>query len=237
MTQKPTNAAGPTTLESPGTEEMLRRILTAVEGNKRRGWLELALAIILSLATLCSTWCGFQSSRWGGVQNSSQAAADTAERQAAEDTIVGLQIRTFDGIMLLEYWRALRQNDPVAKDVLYARMRPVLQAAVTAAINAGLLKDPTVAGPLQRPEYVLEQETQAARLRAEAHALQKTAKDAGRVSSSYVIMTLLFASILFFGGITGTFSARPVRVGLGFVALVLFVIAIVILAGLPVAGA
>jgi hypothetical protein len=49
-------------------------------------------------------------------------------------------------------------------------------------------------------------------------------------------MTLLFASILFFGGITSTFGSRPIRTGLGCVALLLFLIAVVILAGLPVAA-
>lgn len=226
---------GESTLPTRGDPEvLLQRILAAVEGNKRRGRLELVLAIILSLATLCSTWCGFQASKWGGVQNSSQAAADTAERQAAEDTIVGLQLRTFDGMSLIEYWRALRQADTNTQEAIFARMRPVLQSSLKAAIAADVLQDPTVSGPLQRPEYVLEQETSAARLRIEARDAQQIARNAGKASSSYVLMTLLFASILFFGGITGTFASRPIRTGLGCVALALFLIAIVILAGLPV---
>jgi hypothetical protein len=66
-------------------------------------------------------------------------------------------------------------------------MRPVLQTSLKAAIAAGVLQDPTVAGPLQRPEYVLEQETSAARLRVEAHDSQQIAKapskPAARMSS------------------------------------------------------
>ncbi len=81
----------PTSTEKPNTETLLHRIIVAVEKDRGRGKLELAVAIILSLATLASTWCGYQASEWGGLRSTEQAAADTAERQAAEDTIVGLQ--------------------------------------------------------------------------------------------------------------------------------------------------
>jgi hypothetical protein len=220
--------------ESTGTDAVLNRILAAVEGGKRRGRLELAMAIILSLATLCSTWCGFQAKQWGGVQSSSQAAADTAERQAAEDTIVGLQLRTFDGISLLEYWRALRQKDAEVHEGIFARMRPALQAAVKGALEAGVLHDPKAVGPLQRPEYVLEVETNAAKLRVEAREAQQAAREAGQVGGAYVLMTLAFASVLFFGGITGTFSQPRIRIGLGCVALVLFLAALATLVRLSI---
>lgn len=158
----------------------------------------------------------------------------TAERQAAEDTIVGLQIRTYDGIVTLNDWRTLRENEERTKAALFARMRPVLQATLTAAFDAGVLKDPTFAGPLQRPEYVLEKETSA------AHRGARTAEyRQGRRAREQLVRhhDSLVRHDSLFGGITGTFSARPSRVGLGCVALVHLLISIGILAGLPIAGA
>lgn len=226
--------AATTPSAAPDHEALLLRVLSAVEKDKRRGRLEIALAIILSLATLASTWCGYQAGQWGGVQTARQAAADTAERQAAEDTIVGLQLRTFDGIVLLNYWGALRQKDTLTGETIFKHMRPSLQKAIEASVAAGVLTNPEVAGPFQRPEYVLEEEQNAARLREEAGRLNIEAQEAGRAYGEYVLLTLMFASVLFFGGITGTFSSRRVRNALGCVALLVFVITMFWLAGLPV---
>lgn len=222
---------------APDTDAMLRQILERVSVDRRRGRLELVLAIILSLATLSSTWCGYQANQWGGRQSGNQAAADTAERKAAEYTIVALQLRTFDGIALLEFWEALRQNDAERQAAVRARVRPQLRAAIDAAIADGALHDPTKPGPLHRPEYVLAEEQAAAQSRDEAARHRAEAGRAGSASDAYVVLTLMFASVLFFGGITGTFTARRVRIGLGCIALLLFLFALVQLIKLPISAA
>jgi hypothetical protein len=97
-----------------------------------------------------------------------------------------------------------------------------------------VLENPDLPGPLQRPEYILIEEVNSKRLRTEASELHKAAKIAGHASSRYVSLTLMFASVLFFGGITGTFTVRRVPVGLGGIALVLFLVTVTMLIGLPV---
>lgn len=200
----------------------------------RSGRIELAIAVILSLATLASTWSGYQAKQWARIQGDHQSAADTAERTAAEDTIISLQTRTFDGIVLLAYWTALREQDTATAGSLHAHMRPQLRVAVDASLAAGGLRDPTVAGPLERAEYALPEESDAKRLRDDALRLNGEAQKAGRVSGEYVLLTLLFASVLFFGGIAGSFNHRPIRIMLAGVSLVLFVIAMGMLAQLPI---
>ncbi len=213
---------------------MLNRILTTLEKDRLRGALEVAVAVILSLATLASTWCGYQASLWGSVQSAQQAAADSAERLAAEDTIVGLQLRTFDLLEVREYWTALRQKDTATSDEIFAHLRPQLRRAVEASIAAGVLENPEVPGPLQRPEYILPEEQNARRLRDEASQKHTEAQEAWGISGNYVSLTLLFASVLFFGGITGTFTVRRVRVALGSVSLILFIVTMAMLLALPV---
>jgi len=171
---------------------------------------------------------------WGNIQSSRQAAADTEERQAAEDTIVGLQLRTFDLFEVKEYWAALRQKDTEASNAIFAHMRPSLRKAVEASLAAGVMHNPEVAGPLQRPEYTLAPEQDAKRLREASASLNVSAQVAGRASGQYVLLTLSFASVLFFGGIAGTLTARRVRVGLAIVALLLLIVTAAFLVGLPV---
>lgn len=220
--------------DSPSeTHALLHRVLKAVEKDSRRGRLELLVAIVLSLATLASTWCGYQAGQWGGVAGSNQVAADTAERQAAENTIVGLQLRTQDGLVILELWRALRQGDSKASETIKLHMRPSLRQAVESSIAAGILTNPEAPGPLQRPEYVLPEEQRAAVHREQAGQHRAKAGAAGERAGQYVLLTLMFASVLFFGGIAGTFTARRVRFGLAVVALASFLFAAARLLMLP----
>ena len=221
-------------VESLNDRAILERILASVQKDTGRGRLELATAIILSLTTLGTTWCGYQAQQWGGLQSTSQAAADTNDRKAAEDTIVGLQMRNFDLLEVKDYWAALRKNDKETGDIIFAHMRPQLRSACQAAIASGVLHDPSQPGPMQRPEYALKEEQDAKQLREESRKLNETAQAAGQACGSYVLLTLMFASVLFFGGITGTLTARRVRVGLAFVAVALFLTTLVQLMRLPV---
>ena len=215
---------------------MLRRILELVEKGRSRGRLELVVAIVLSLATLSSTWCGYQSSQWGGEQSSSHMAADTAERKAAESTIVALQRRTQDGLVVLEMWRAMRAGDTASVETIRAHMNVVLRTAFQASIDGGILTNPEAQGPLQRPEYRLEEEAEAAVMREDAKRLKNEASIAGRAAGQYVLLTLMFASVLFFGGIGGTFADRRIRTVLAGIAVLLFLVAASMLVRLPVYG-
>jgi hypothetical protein len=236
MNDVPPDATEHSPTETSTHEALLHRILAAVEKDRRRGRLELALAIILSMATLSSTWCGYQAKSWADQQSTKQAAADTAERNAAENTIIGLQLRTFDGIVMNEYWAALRQKDTETSDTIFSHMRSQMRKAIEASVAEGVLTNPEVTGPLQRPEYLLTEEVEAKRLRAEAGRMNAAAQEAGQTAGSYITLTLMFASVLFFGGITGTFTARRVRIGLACVAFTLFVVTAAFLVQLPVSG-
>ncbi len=204
--------------------------------SRRSGRIELAVAIVLSCATLASTWCGYQATEWAHIQDDRRSEADTAERESAEYTIVGLQTRTFDGIELLALWNAIRQNDTDAAAMIQRRLRPQLQKAVEASLAAGLLTDPTVATPMERPEYVLTEEKQAKQRRADAARMNTLAAEAGSVAGRYVSLTLLFASVLFFGGIAGSFTHRRIRIGLAVASLVLFLFTFGLLTRLPISS-
>lgn len=231
MHTQPQDSPPPT---GPSTEMLLARVLSAVESSGRRGRFELIIAILLALTSLASTWCGYQASNWGSSQLLIQDAADSAERQAAEDTIVALQLRTFDGISMLSLWEAIRNGDESAQRAHLSRMRPQLRLAIEAALADGVLTDPTVPGPLQRPEYHLAEEESAKAGRAEAARLRSSVQVAGRASADYILLTLMFASVLFFGGVTGTLGSPRARRFLGGAAVLIFVIAIVRLTVLPV---
>lgn len=228
------NSALPPDTERPDVEAMLKRILSAVEQKSRSGWLELLTAVILSLATFASTWCGYQASQWAGKQSAAQAAADTAERVAAEQTIVGLQKRIQDEIAVMEYWRAMRQGEAEVANTIFERFKPALKAAIKVTLADGFLERTDVPGPFERPEYVLESETLSTQKREEAKVLKREATAAGAAAGSYVLLTLVFASVLFFGGIGSTFKRSSIRVTLACIALLIFAVALISMLRLPV---
>ena len=90
-------------LEAQSTEQTLARILAAVEKTHRKGWVELAAAVVLSLATMSSAWCAYQSKLWGGVQSSKGGAAAAATQKASEDRLYAGEVRVAEAITAL--WR------------------------------------------------------------------------------------------------------------------------------------
>ena len=60
---------------SSETRELLQRILKSVEPEKKKRGFEIAVAVVLSLATTASAWCAYQSKLWGGAQAARGGAA------------------------------------------------------------------------------------------------------------------------------------------------------------------
>lgn len=220
---------------SQQTAAMLQRILEAVERDRRNRWVEVGCAIVLSLATTTSAWCAYESTRWGGVQTFRLAAAAAASRESAAATLAALQSRAFDASMGISWMQAKHQGDPRQERFLFDRFRPEMKKAVEAWLKTDPFNDPNAPlGPLRMAEYVQPELETARRFEADAAREYAAAMHANQTSDAYVLLTVLFASVLFFGGIAGTLESRRLRVVILGIALVLFLVTIVWLAGMPV---
>ena len=71
----------------PETNDLLQRILKAVEPArpKPRRKFEALAALVLSIATIASAWCAYQSKLWGGAQAARAGAGAAAAREIAEE--------------------------------------------------------------------------------------------------------------------------------------------------------
>jgi hypothetical protein len=69
--------------------------------------LEMTGAILMSLAALLSTWCGFQNSRWSGIDSSQLAEVNLKHSEAMEKTLVLNQEYMTDGIVMLNLTNAV----------------------------------------------------------------------------------------------------------------------------------
>jgi hypothetical protein len=234
MQTKELNA--PAEAATQNTEQMLRRILAAVETKHRKGWAELVCALVLALTTMCSAWCAYQSKLWGGLQSTHGGAATAAARKAAELRLSANEARVLEAAIFVRILEARTEGKDQVASFLTSRLRPPTQAALTAWWETDPLKNPQAPrSPFQMPQYKQAESEEA------EHQEQRTSEEsaaagvAGRNSDTFVLLTVLFASVLFFGGIGGTLESRLLRRVVLSIAMALFLVTFTALVTMPVA--
>lgn len=219
----------------PPPTELLQRILNAVEPEKRRRGIEIGCAVVLALATTASAWCAYQSKLWGGVQLVRAGAAFRAGREGAVNSLGAMQARAFDASMFISYMEARFERNAPLEEFLVQRFRPEMKLAVEAWLKLDPLNDaaapPT---PFRMAEYVQKELAEVARQEELAAQAMADSREARRFSDDYVLLTVVFASVLFFGGIARAFDSRAVRSVLAILAVTMFLGTLVALATMPI---
>jgi hypothetical protein len=223
--------------ESPpqDTAAMLRRILSAVEPAKRKPGFELACAIVLALATTASAWCAYQSKLWGGAQAARAGAAVRAGREGAVNSLAAMQLRAFDASMFIAYMQARFETNTAMEAFLAQRFRPEMKSALEAWLKLDPLSSPAAPlSPFRMAEYAQAETDEVARQSELATQAMAASGEARRNSDGYVLLTVIFASVLFFGGIARAFDSRPLRTALAALAVLLFLGTVVALTTMPI---
>jgi hypothetical protein len=191
-------------------------------------WIDLGSTIMLALATVLSAWCAYQSARWGGVQANLYSEAGAARTAAVQQANRANVAQSVDVGMFLQYVAAITENNSELADFLFARFRPPMKVAMEAWLATTPLGNPEAPpSPFAMPDYVLAEAEEAERLNAVAEEKGQQARDANQTGDNYVLLTVILASVLFFGAIAGQFGSRGSR-------LVFLVVGVLVL--LAVAG-
>lgn len=220
--------------------------------------LELVATIILAIATVLTAWSAFQSTKWSGKQsiNFSVAAASRTESTRA-DTQAGqltqIDVAMFvdwstavigevrEGIVTLDSDGSYEPTAGTASGFIYNRFRDEFKPAVDAWIATDPVNDPNApTSPFVMtdangdPVYVLQDRIEADRLAVAADEAAALAREANQNGDNYVFTMVLFASVLFFAGV----SSKLVRIRnrvfvLGF-GVVLLISGSIILLSLPI---
>jgi hypothetical protein len=223
----PSSASGP--------EGVLQRILQIVEKSQRKSWVEVACAIILSLATTSSAWCAYQSKLWAEAQGLRNGSSGAAAAKAAQDRILAVEIRALESSLFVKYYEAkIAGNEPLAN--FYAgRLYPNTRAVLDAWWKTNPLQNPDAPrSPFDMKDYKQRQLDDAKQMDQQATALAAASSEAGQNSDTYVLLTVMFASVLFFGGIASTFASRPLHWIMFFMALCLLTVTFVGLLRMPI---
>lgn len=210
------DAAAAEELDSPPTARLYRRV-------------ELVSAIILALATVATAWCGYQSARWGGERTKHTTQASAANIRTAKYANLAQQRLGLHASLFTEWVVAVGGGNTALADFLFARFPEPLKSAAAAWRATQPLTNPDApATPFDMPEYALPERAEALRWEALAEDEAAAAEEANDISDRYLLFTIIFASVLFFGGISGKFRWQVIDVA------VLALGALALLAGLVV---
>lgn len=195
-----------------------------MEGNHQvERILEICAATLMSVATVATAWCAYQSAEWGGEQAFLLGESQRAGREADLHAALAQQRRSLDVAVFMEWIAGLATDNERLTDFYAERFPPRLGVAVEAWLATEPLTNPDAPRhPFEMEEYEVAEDTVVARATAESEAKWAEARRADENGDRFVLLTVVFASVLFFGGIEQKFNDRKVRTGMLIVATVLF---------------
>jgi hypothetical protein len=189
--------------------------------------LELAATVLLALATVGIAWSAYQARVWTGEQSQGYSRA-TAARIAVNRAAALANRQVQIDVATFVQWVDARAAHRSELDEFYrARFRDEFHPAFGAWLATRPFQNPEAPPtPFAMPQYRLKATQDADRLEATAAADSERAKEANERADNYMLAVVLFASSLFFAGISAKLQS-PLATMVTFV-----LSAVVFLAGL-----
>jgi hypothetical protein len=198
-------------------------------------WLEIAAAIILSLASLLTAWSTYQAAQWSRTQSVKSNGAVTKMVESTQLSTLAGQDTLVDVVTFTNWLEAVSTDNQALADFYHQRFREEFQPAFTAWLALEPLKNPDAPpSPFAMPAYSPANRQEAAARQAEAGELQVEGRAAAVNAELYVRNTLFLASALFFVGMSRLFSFIRVRLVLEMLAAILLLVGFVNALTLPV---
>ena len=207
-------------------------------GGARRDPVELVATVLLAIATVATAWSGYQSTRWNGEQAKAGGRANALRIESAKAAGLANTQTEIDVATFTQWVNAYSLEQPELADFYFKRFRKEFQPAVNAWIATRPLKNPAAPPtPFAMPQYRVEARALADRLDAQAQAFAtQVLRDIQR-ASNYVLGVVLFASALFFAGMSTKLTARRLRVAMVAIGCTIFLVTAVWIATSPISVA
>jgi hypothetical protein len=159
------------------------------------------------MATVLTAWCGYQSARWSGEQAAFYSEAGAARTQSAQQNNQAMMRMSTQVGLFTQYIAALSEENQRLADFLYNRFPPELRKATDDWLKTEPLKNPDAPrSPFDMPSYQVAEQVKAQQLEEVAFQKAQAADDANELADRYVLLTVIFATSLFFCGISGKFQ-------------------------------
>lgn len=192
--------------------------------NTKRGRLErhseLIATLLLAMAAVATAWASYESARWHGEQARAQSASIAARVESTRAAAVANRQGQVDVALFTQWVDAYARNETELASFYDKRFRVEFRPAFEAWVATRPRKNPHAPlSPFAMPQYKLAANTNADRLEVRAAMFSNRAGDFIDRADRYSLAVVLFASSLFFAGISTRLrssSARLTVLGLGY---------------------
>jgi hypothetical protein len=196
---------------------------------------ELLATVLLSMAAVATAWSGYQGARWHGEQARAQSASIAARVESTRAANVANRQGQIDVALFTQWVDAYARDEAELAAFYRKRFRPEFQPAFNAWVATKPRKNPDAPlSPFALPQYKLAATAMADRLEARASAFSLRVGRFIQRADNYSLAVVLFATSLFFAGIStrlGSPTPRLVILGLGYT---LFLASLIWVATFPV---
>lgn len=197
--------------------------------------IEMIVALLMAVAIVSTAWCAYQATLWSGIQVFLLRDAGAAGMQFTMKTIQQGQRTGLDSLLFIEYIKSLHNNDTDLANFYLERVRPELRDSIMAWLDKNPFENPNAPPhPFVMPEYEQTFAKEAEDLAKQSEIKVQQAQQANQNSDNYVLLTVLYASVLFSGGIITRFSSKQLRMIIFAGSLITFSVATSMLVFLPI---
>lgn len=181
-------------------------------------WRELAAVLLLAVTAVVTAWTGFQASKWGGAMSISFSEASSARIEAARLEGVANRKQTIQVSLFTQWLQAYQAKDDQLTNFLSTRFPEPLASTFPVWLDTRPLKNPDAPStPFEMPGYVIPELTASHQADDRADAKFAEALRNNQRGDNYTVLTVAFATVLFFGALSG--RMRSIRAQWAFLAL------------------
>jgi len=205
----------------------------SAETVKRDRRVELIAAIMLSAATVVTAWSAYQATRWSGDQAESYTTASALRTESVRSANVANRQVLIDVDTFINWLDAAADGDQARADDIHARMRAEFIPPFDEWLAGAPLDHLPPGTPFELESYTLAATAEADDLEAQAAQAFEDGTRSNEVGDDFVLAAVLFASVLFFAGLAGTFDSLRAQVLLLGLGALVFVVGTAIVLSLP----
>jgi ABC-type multidrug transport system permease subunit len=186
--------------------------MACVTSGTERDWVEIVATVLLAVATVATAWSAYQANRWGGEQAKATSRSNAARIESTRASGLANRQVEIDVALFTQFVDAFAREETELADFYRARFRDEFKPAFEAWTATRPRTNPDAPlTPFELPQYRLAANEEAERLQATAEEFAADARRNIQRSSNYVLAVVLFASALFFAGISTKLSAQRAR--------------------------
>lgn len=196
---------------------------------------ELLVTILLVAAAVGTAWSSYEAARWHGEQALATSKTNAIRIDAARAASLAEAETQVDVATFIAWVDADQEGNAKVADFYVARFRPEFATSFNAWLATDPLTNPGAPPtPFAMPDYKNTSRTEAQNLDAQAEKQAAVVAEDIQRASNYVLTVVLYAVVLFFGGMSTKIGGSRLRALMIGTAYVLMAATVVWLATFPV---